>query len=124
LWENETNKSKIMNEFTGPRLRCYIQRHPFLAHKTDVLLIREHAGKRHRVEMRLAEIENDAFECPATFSLSPEDAQNLVDELHRNGFRPTEHVHEQSALPYITSHLNDMRRLVFMLGQESQNQGC
>lgn len=102
-----------MNEFTAPRLCCYIQRHPFLAHKTDVLLIREHEGKRHRVEMRLVEIDDDACECPATFSLRADEAQGLMDELHRNGFRPTGQVQEQSALPYITAHLNDMRRLVF-----------
>lgn len=102
-----------MNEFTAPRLRCYVQRHPFLQHQTHVLLMREHEGKRHRLQMQLVEVVDDASEMPPTFTLRADEAQALVDELHRNGFRPTEQIQEQSALPYITAHLNDMRRLVF-----------
>lgn len=102
-----------MNEFTAPRLRCYVQRHPFLQHQTHVLLMREHEGKRHRLQMQLIEVVDDACEMPPTFTLRADEAQALVDELHRNGFRPTEQIQEQSALPYITAHLNDMRRLVF-----------
>lgn len=74
--------------------------------------MREHEKKRHRLQMQLIEVD-DACEMPPTFTLRADEAQALVDELHRNGFRPTEQIQEQSALPYITAHLNDMRRLVF-----------
>lgn len=92
----------------------YIQRHPFLNHRTEVLMLKESPeGRRYRVEMRCVEVLDEATEMPPTFTLQPDEAQSLVDELHRNGYRPSHQVEEASALKHVAYHLEDMRRLVF-----------
>jgi len=70
--------------------------------------------------------ENEGLNISPSFSLSAEEAQNLLDELWRSGLRPTQAVNEQSALPFISAHLEDMRRLVFESNQTSstQKQDC
>lgn len=48
-----------------------------------------------------------------SFSLSPEDAQALMDDLWNCGLRPSEGTGSAGALAATQKHLEDMRRLMF-----------
>lgn len=48
-----------------------------------------------------------------TFRLDAEAAQELMDSLYANGFRPSEAAGSAGALAATQRHLDDMRRLVF-----------
>ncbi len=48
-----------------------------------------------------------------TFSLQPEEAQELMDNLWELGFRPSEGTGSAGALAATQRHLEDMRKLVF-----------
>jgi hypothetical protein len=48
-----------------------------------------------------------------TFSLEPEDAQALMDDLWNCGLRPSEGTGSAGALAATQKHLEDMRKLVF-----------
>jgi hypothetical protein len=48
-----------------------------------------------------------------TFTLRPDDAQQLMDELWRVGLRPTEGTGSAGSLSATQRHLEDMRKLAF-----------
>jgi hypothetical protein len=48
-----------------------------------------------------------------TFSLDPEDAQTLMDDLWRAGLRPTEGRQSEGVTAAQNRHLEDMRKLTF-----------
>lgn len=48
-----------------------------------------------------------------TFSLEPEEAQELMDDLWRIGFRPSEGTGSAGALAATQKHLEDMRKIAF-----------
>ncbi len=48
-----------------------------------------------------------------SFSLTPEEAQQFMDELWRTGIRPTEGAGSVGQLAAVNRHLEDMRTLVF-----------
>ena len=50
---------------------------------------------------------------PFAFSMGDDDAQRLMDELWRCGFRPTEGSGSAGSLAATERHLEDMRALVF-----------
>ena len=54
-----------------------------------------------------------AKEIPAAFDLSPEEAQQFMDELWRVGIRPTEGAGSVGQMAATTRHLEDMRALTF-----------
>jgi len=56
---------------------------------------------------------DEGIEQPPTFSLRDEQAQNLIDELWRVGFRPSEGSGSAGSLAATERHLADMRHLVF-----------
>jgi hypothetical protein len=57
--------------------------------------------------------EIDGLEREPTFSLSPEEAQTLMDDLWQCGLRPTEGTGSAGSLKATERHLEDMRTLVF-----------
>lgn len=50
---------------------------------------------------------------PPTFSMSPEDAQALMDELWHVGIRPSEGSGSAGQMADVLNHLNDMRHIAF-----------
>jgi len=52
-------------------------------------------------------------EQPSTLNISPEEAQQFMDELWRVGVRPTEGAGSVGQLGAVKAHLEDMRSLVF-----------
>jgi hypothetical protein len=50
---------------------------------------------------------------PETMRLSPEEAQQFMDELWRVGIRPTEGAGSVGQMAATEKHLHDMRKLVF-----------
>jgi hypothetical protein len=59
--------------------------------------------------------ENDGALCPVPLIISPDDAQGLMDELWRVGFRPTEGTGSAGSLAATERHLSDMQRIAFKL---------
>ncbi|HLP07915.1 MAG TPA: hypothetical protein VK178_07095 [Opitutaceae bacterium] len=53
------------------------------------------------------------MEIPAAFDLSPEEAQQFMDELWRVGIRPTEGAGSVGQMAATTRHLEDMRAVAF-----------
>ena len=50
---------------------------------------------------------------PPSMTLNDDEIQSLINELWRNGIRPTNQVDEGGKLKIMKYHLEDMRRLVF-----------
>lgn len=50
---------------------------------------------------------------PETFTLAPDAAQVLMDDLWRSGIRPTEDAASAGQMSAVLKHLDDMRMLVF-----------
>jgi hypothetical protein len=57
--------------------------------------------------------QDEGVEQPPTFTLKDEECQNLIDELWRVGFRPSEGSGSAGSLAATERHLADMRHLVF-----------
>jgi len=57
--------------------------------------------------------ENAALIAAPTFSLQPEDAQKLMDELWNCGIRPTEGSGSAGAFAAVQDHRDDLRKLLF-----------
>lgn len=100
-----------------PRTEIRVRREVFRGNQFEFLLTHFHGppGVVSRVQMSLERLtkETDMLVPEPTFTLQSDEAQALLDELWRTGLRPTVAVNEQSALPFISAHLEDMRRLVF-----------
>jgi len=75
----------------------------FYAYVTELVMF-------HPDEKNMGEIVNPSF------SLSPEDAQALMDDLWNCGLRPSEGTGSAGALAATQKHLEDMRKLVFKDG--------
>lgn len=102
---------------TRSRTEIVVEREPFNGDRFMFLLKHFHGppGLLSYGEMRLNAVapENEGLRPEPTFWLDPDEAQMLLDRLYDAGLRPTREVNERSALPYISAHLEDMRRLVF-----------
>jgi len=59
------------------------------------------------------ELMTEPFHVDPTVTISRENAQFLMDEFWKIGFRPTEGTGSAGALDAVKYHLEDMRRLVF-----------
>lgn len=57
--------------------------------------------------------EDQCREMPAAMIVTPEEAQQFIDELWRVGIRPTEGAGSVGQLAAVKAHLEDMRTLVF-----------
>jgi len=83
-----------------------------LAHITEQNGVTKVALAESMVLKTLSE-EELCRELPPTMRISPEDAQQFMDELWRTGIRPTEGAGSVGQLCAIKAHLEDMRTLVF-----------
>lgn len=95
--------------------QIFIQRRPFMERVDvwiQVISILEGTAKRSvatNLQMRdLAECEDAA----PSLSIREEEAQFLIDELYRAGFRPSDQPNTASALTATNHHLRDMRAIV------------
>lgn len=102
-----------MNQQTANRARAH--REPFLGDRIDVLLIHKGTGRpAFGMPVCFAAPSAEPGITPApTFSLEPEAAQQLMDELWHAGIRPTEGTGSAGSLAATERHLSDMRALVF-----------
>ena len=65
------------------------------------------------VVMKTLTEEDYSRELPPALRVTPEDAQQFMDELWRVGIRPTEGAGSVGQLAAVSKHLEDMRTLVF-----------
>lgn len=87
------------------QVRFYLIQHPpELAHKPYVAKPLE--WEEHEEGFNLHMVE-------PTFSLLPDRAQQLFDELWRQGLRPSHKIDEASQLEAVKRHLEDMRQITF-----------
>lgn len=75
----------------------------------------EHAIAQPLVFRALTDADQGVIQ-PFTFSANEDDAQRLMDELWRCGFRPSEGSGSAGSLAATERHLEDMRALVFKTG--------
>lgn len=98
------------------RLEIRATRQPFI-HDTIEIRMAEISGKKVSIVQPLTletiDLNETCRELPPAFSLSPEDAQQFMDELWRTGIRPTEGAGSVGQLAAVSRHLEDMRTLVF-----------
>jgi hypothetical protein len=83
-----------------------------LAHITEQNGVTKVALAEPMVLKTLTE-EDQCRELPPTMRLSPDDAQQFMDELWRTGIRPTEGAGSVGQIGAVKAHLEDMRTLVF-----------
>jgi len=62
---------------------------------------------------RSLESDGGNIELPPAIRITPDDAQQFMDELWRVGIRPTEGAGSAGAMAATVRHLEDMRKLVF-----------
>jgi hypothetical protein len=97
--------------------RVHVQREPFMGDQIDVLISQRATGSLPCYAEPVIFREIPPEELPTrrepTFSLTPEAAQSLMDELWRCGLRPTEGSGSAGSLAATERHLADMRALVF-----------
>lgn len=72
-------------------------------------------GFEFATEIVFKKIEEPGIMTPPALFIKPDEAQQLMDELWRIGFRPSEGTGSAGALAATQNHLDDMRRLVFKL---------
>ncbi len=98
-----------------------VRREPFLMNQLDILLymveqkdgVRSAARANPITFTNLNPADDITVRPEPTFSLEPEAAQQLMDELWRAGLRPTEGSGSTGQLASTLKHLEDMRSLVF-----------
>lgn len=85
------------------------------SNRIEFLLTEIKAGSQMRAVAVAVEMETlDEGVIPSpTFTLDPDEAQALIDQLWNCGLRPTEGTGSAGALAATQNHLADMRRLVF-----------
>jgi hypothetical protein len=97
-------------------IEVFCQRNP-IWQKVGIWIIQRDFSRENapRVVGKIADwIEVDPVkETPESFVLSYSAAQNLMDELWREGFRPTEGTGSAGALAAVQKHLEDMRKIAF-----------
>ena len=95
-------------------LEVRIKRDPWT--KTVGVAVFDASGEFDKVAKPLVMADQDvnAFITPA-FELCDEKAQLLLDELWRDGFRPTEGIENAGQLKATENHLADMKKLAFDL---------
>ncbi len=71
-------------------------------------------GKRYTIETVTRKEFVEGIENTPTFTLSEEEAQEFINALWDNGFRPTKYENPNAALQAQSNHLADMREIAFM----------
>ncbi len=101
------------------RTEIRARREPFMMNQVDIMvqLIEQRQEGRYLAcanPLTFTEVpQNQPIRLEPTFSLEPEAAQQLMDELWRAGLRPTEGSGSAGQLASTLKHLEDMRSLVF-----------
>lgn len=103
-----------MNDFIKGK-RLWAQRQNW-SNQIDFVLF-ERNGERiaHSTEILMfaPEKSDEGKQIFPTFSLMPDEAQELIDNLWQLGFRPSEGTGSAGQLAATQKHLEDMRKLVF-----------
>ena len=68
----------------------------------------------------MASRESDAYMVDPCFTMSDDDAQAFIDQLWRDGFRPTK-TESQGAYDAQGRHLEDMRRIAFRFLEDNHD---
>jgi len=71
------------------------------------------ADKKTRVREIVLEKTDDSWVSEPSFTLQPEQAQVMMDDLWNCGIRPTEGAGTAGAIRATERHLDDMRRIAF-----------
>jgi len=85
-----------------------VERAPFASKEIE---LRARNGNRYLKQVEFEELEEKGVYIPPAFSMTPDDAQQLIDELWRCGLRPTEGSGSAGALAATQNHLEDMRTI-------------
>jgi hypothetical protein len=98
------------------RNRLSVSRHPWSSHVGFVLFARQGDRMVYSTDIVMHTPEDPrggGETIDPTFSLAPEETQELMDELWQLGFRPSEGSGSAGALAATQKHLEDMRKIVF-----------
>lgn len=96
-------------------MRLFIEKRPWTDNNAMYLMDKTNNNLRayvSKIEMTTLEPSETPIIEPS-FYMSNTDCQELIDELWRSGFRPSEGTGSAGALSATQKHLEDMRRLVF-----------
>ena len=93
----------------------------FITGKIDIafLIYDQDGGRSVALPLQFKRIDDNVVEA-ATVSMRPDAAQQLMDELWRVGFRPTEGTGSAGSLAATQHHLKDMQRIAFQLLRDEQ----
>ena len=97
------------------RRRLWAERNPWGYEVEFIFFERQGDGIAHSTNMNMYMPSNEegGQRLESTFSLNQEETQELIDNLWRLGFRPSEGTGSAGALAATQRHLEDMRKLVF-----------
>lgn len=106
------------------KLEIHARREPFMADVVELLIVERTVTDgvtataiAQPVVLQAVAEEERAMIPPATLTLPPASAQQLMDELWRCGLRPTEGTGSAGALAATERHLQDLQKLVFSKGR-------
>jgi len=108
--------------FGKHRTHIFVEHEPFHGNRVMIQIGKSSDGRYWRAKaLELEEVtaETEHLRPEPTFTLDEGTAQELLERLYAIGLRPSHEVNERSALPFISAHLEDMRKLVFG-GKESK----
>ncbi len=101
-----------------PQRLLHVRRQPFLFDQFDFVFYAKNDSNYSRALPMQFELvsRNEFVTDPApSFSLNPGEAQKLMDDLWREGLRPTEGTGSAGSLAATERHLQDLRNIVFKL---------
>lgn len=93
-------------------LRCLVNLQPW-SKSVDIAIVDKVGGSFYCAKPVEMESHSKDMEIHPSFSLNPKSVQELMDELWRCGYRPSEGAGSAGQLSATQAHLEDMRKLVF-----------
>ena len=106
-----------MSDFPPGGKRLWAERREW-SNSVDFILFEKHANTvahSTHIEMHIPSPEEDGMRIDPTFSMKSDEVQELMDNLWRIGFRPSEGTGSAGALLATQKHLEDMRKIAFDL---------
>lgn len=95
-----------------PGMRVWVDR-PFHQRHLSFMVVNVRSDGMHYVgkPLTMEFMEDDSMIVEPTFTLPPEAAQALMDELWRHGLRPTQGQQSEGQLAATQAHLEDLRSI-------------